>query len=133
MDSRVVDQQDYVMIDTLPRDRVVLELLETIDIDSYVIRRCRELHAKGFHLALDDFARYDESYEPLLDVVDIVKIDMLMLDAESLSELVRLLKPWHRRLLAEKVESLTRIRQCLALGFEFFQGFFLGRPAVLAA
>lgn len=121
------------MIETLPRDRVVLELLETMDIDRRIVRRCRELKAKGYHLALDDFFRYDESYEPLLEVVDIVKIDMLLLDPESLSELVRLLKPWHRKLLAEKVESRQRARQCLALGFEFFQGFFFGRPSILAA
>lgn len=120
------------MIETLPRDRVVLELLETIEIDRHIVRRCRELKAKGYRLALDDFTRYDESYEPLLDIVDIVKVDMLALDARSLAELVHLLKPWHRRLLAEKVESLRRARQCLALGFEFFQGFFFSRPAILA-
>ncbi len=121
------------MIETLPRDRVVLELLETIDIDRQVVRRCRKLKAMGYRLALDDFFHYEKSYEPLLDVVDIVKVDMLLLDPESLSDLVRLLKPWQRHLLAEKVECLQRARQCLALGFEFFQGFFFGRPAILAA
>lgn len=121
------------MIETLPKDRVVLELLETIHIDRRIVRRCRELKARGYRLALDDLCRYDESCEPLLEVLDIVKIDVLALDAESLSEVVRLLKPWHTRLLAEKVESRQRARQCLALGFDFFQGFFFGRPTILAA
>jgi EAL and modified HD-GYP domain-containing signal transduction protein len=120
------------LIETLPADRVVIELLETITIDRPVVNRCRDLKAKGYRLALDDFTRYGPEYEPLLDLVDIVKVDVLSLDPQSLSELVALLKPWRRTLLAEKVESLERARDCAAMGFHLFQGFYFGRPAVLA-
>ena len=120
------------LIDALPRDRVVIELLETIDVDDRIVRRCRELKAKGYRLALDDFSQYDTAHEPLLEFVDIVKVDVLALDSASLADLVRLLKPWRCRLLAEKVDSLKRARDCLALGFDLFQGFYFGRPAVLA-
>jgi EAL and modified HD-GYP domain-containing signal transduction protein len=121
------------LVETLPTDRVVIELLETIDIDRSVVRRCRDLKEKGYRLALDDFSRYGAAYDPLLDLVDIVKVDVLSLDAQSLGELVRLLKPWRRTLLAEKVESLQRARECHAMGFHLFQGFYFGRPAICAA
>jgi c-di-GMP-related signal transduction protein len=119
-------------IESLPSDRVVIELLETIEVDSTIVGRCRELKAKGYRLALDDFFRYGEEYEPLLRIVDIVKIDVLMLDDDALAKLVKQLRLWPPRLLAEKVESVERARQCLKLGFNLFQGFFFGRPALLA-
>lgn len=121
------------MIETLPTDRVVIELLETIEIEPRIVNRCRRLKELGYRLALDDFSRLTTDYYPLLELVDIVKVDVLGLDAESLDEIVRLLKPWGPKLLAEKVESQERARDCLALGFDFFQGFYFGRPAVLGA
>lgn len=120
------------VIETMPADRVVIELLETISIDRSIVRRCRDLKSKGYRLALDDFTRYGAQYEPLLEFVDIVKVDVLSLDPSSLSELVRLLKPWKRTLLAEKVESRQHARECLAMGFHLFQGFYFGRPALVS-
>lgn len=119
--------------ETLPKDQVVLEILETVDIDDQLVRHCRALKAKGYRLALDDFFRYSESYEPLLEIVDVVKVDVLRLDPASLAKLVQRLKLWPARLLAEKVDTLARARQCLELGFDLFQGFLFGRPVVLSA
>lgn len=121
------------VIETLPREQVVLELLETVETDDRVLRRCRALKTKGYRFALDDFCRYSRACDPLLEIADIIKIDVLMLDPQSLSELVRCLKPWRPKLLAEKVESRECARRCRALGFQFFQGFFFGRPAVLTS
>ena len=98
-----------------------------------ILRRCRALKDKGYRFALDDFVEYSETYEPLLDIVDVVKIDVLQLDSVALSALVQRLKLRPVRLLAEKVESQERARLCLAIGIELFQGYLYGRPAVLAA
>jgi c-di-GMP-related signal transduction protein len=119
-------------VEALPKERVVIELLETIAIDDDIVRRCRELKAQGYRLALDDFVRYEEAYEPLLDIVDIVKIDVLQLAPEYLARLVKRLRPWPPQLLAEKVETRQGARACQALGFTLFQGFYFGRPAMLA-
>lgn len=121
------------MVEKLPKDQVVLEILETVDIDGQIVRRCEALKAKGYSLALDDFFRFSEAYEPLLEIVDVVKIDVLRLDTASLSKFVQRFNLWPARLLAEKVDTLERARQCLALGFDLFQGFFFGRPVVLVA
>jgi c-di-GMP-related signal transduction protein len=96
------------MIESLPHDQVVLELLETIEIDTRVIARCRELKARGFKLALDDFFHYSEAYDAVLDLIDIVKIDIQRLDHDSLSDLVSRLRLWPAKLLAEKVQTLER-------------------------
>ncbi len=120
-------------VDALPVGRVVLELLETVDIDASIIERCRLLKQRGFHLALDDVSAYNDCYEPLFDLVDIIKIDLPLLDEAALARLVSQLKPYRGKLLAEKVESLGRLRECMDLGFQLFQGFVLARPSVLAA
>ncbi len=120
-------------VERLPRERVVLELLETIDVDDAVVHRCRELKAKGFRLALDDVSGYGEACERLLDIVDIVKIDVLQVAPGALAELVARLRLRRTRLLAEKVDCVERARQCTALGFDLFQGFFYGRPVTLPA
>jgi c-di-GMP-related signal transduction protein len=121
------------LVETLPQRQVVLEILESVEVDERILRRCRALKDKGYRFALDDFVGYSETYEPLLDIVDIVKIDVLQLESAALSALVERLKLRPVRLLAEKVESRERARLCLAIGIDLFQGFLYGRPAVVAA
>lgn len=120
-------------VEALPPERVVIELLETISIDRDIVRRCRELKAKGYRLALDDFVACSEQYEPLLATVEIVKIDILMLSDSALAPLVKRLRKWPPRLLAEKVDTPQRAGQCRRLGFNLFQGFFFSRPVTLMA
>jgi len=120
-------------IDALPVDRLVLELLETVEINDNIIERCSELKQRGFHLALDDVSSYSDRYEPLFEIADIIKIDLPLLDQDGLAALVKRLKPYTGKLLAEKVETWERVEECMALGFELFQGFVLARPSLLPA
>ncbi len=119
------------MVELLPRDRVVLELLETIAITPEVVERCRELKSKGFHLALDDFL-FDDVYLPLFDIVDIIKIDLLALKPGQLEVYVNRLRHWPVQLLAEKIDTPEQARHCMELGFELFQGYYFAKPAILS-
>lgn len=120
-------------VEELPQEQVMLEILETVDIDEHIVRRCRALKSKGYSFALDDVSHYSEKFEPLLELVDVVKIDVLPLDTPSLARLVQQLRPWHARLLAEKVETRSRFQQCMELGIDWFQGFLFSQPVVLSA
>lgn len=120
------------MVELLPKTQVVLELLETIDIDDAVIERCRTLKQQGFTLALDDFV-FDERYRPLLGLVDIIKVDLLLHSRDELRSAVSLIKQWPVKLLAEKVDSAEQAAYCHALGFDLFQGYYFARPSVLSA
>jgi EAL and modified HD-GYP domain-containing signal transduction protein len=120
-------------IEQLPREKVLIELLETIEIDAAVVSRCRDLKSKGYRLALDDFYRYSDAFSPLLALVDVVKVDISLLDAGALRRLVADLKLWPTTLLAEKVETPDQARECVALGFRLFQGFLFARPDLLRA
>jgi len=113
------------------QQRFVLEVLEDIDPDADVIAALQSLAKKGFCIALDDFV-YHERLQPLVELADIIKIDVLQLTPEQLQEHVKRIKPLGVKLLAEKVETHEQFEFCKSLGFDYFQGYFLSRPKVLS-
>jgi len=119
------------MIELLPQDKVVIELLETIQVDDQIISRCQELKAMGFSLALDDFGG-DSQFKPLFDIVEVIKIDLPQMGQEGLEVNVKYLKNWPVKLLAEKVEDIDQAIQCKGLGFDLFQGYYYARPVILS-
>jgi len=118
------------MLEVLPVQQTVLELLEFIELDDQVLERCRELKELGFKLALDDHI-YDEKNRDIYDVVDIVKIDILQFGMEALPAIVQGLRRTPVKILAEKVETFEQFDICFRMGFDLFQGYFFERPVVL--
>ncbi len=100
------------LIEALPPKAVVLEILETVEPTAEVIARCRQLRDKGFSLAIDDVIELTDAARPLLELAEIIKVDVLGLDAEKLTTLVQRLKPFGKKLLAEKVESAEQVELC---------------------
>lgn len=119
-------------IELLPPQRVVLELLETIEVTPELIARCRHLRSKGFVFALDDYEHSPES-APLLDVANFVKIDVQLLGREKTTQMVRTLENLPVKLIAEKVETKAEFKYCKELGFHYFQGFYFAHPETLSA
>ncbi|GFO68985.1 cyclic diguanylate phosphodiesterase [Geomonas limicola] len=117
-------------VELLPKDQVVIELLETILLDTEVVARCRDLKAQGFTLALDDHV-YSPDFATIYHIVDIVKLDVLGVEREEIARCVDGLRAWPLVLLAEKVESAEQYGICAQLGFDLFQGYYFARPVVL--
>ena len=120
------------MLELLPRQSVVLEILETVPPTAAVIERCLALKAAGFTLALDDVIQLEPAYAELLALVEIVKVDIQPLSRVQLMQLVMKLKPMGKQLLAEKVDSREQMEQCLKLGFTLFQGYYFAKPTITA-
>ncbi len=114
----------------LPKDRVVIEILESVKPDRDIVIACGVLRDRGYSLALDDFV-YSPDYEPLLDLADIVKIDVLATPLEEQQRLLNRLRPRGIRLLAEKIETPEGFEQAKSLGYTLYQGYFFARPSVL--
>lgn len=129
LDSRLLS---YDIIDMLPAERIVLELLETTCFEESTVEYCRLLHEKGYRLALDDVTALNSAYLPVLPYVSYVKVDLLHMAEETLRELAAQLRPLNLTLLAEKVETRQQARLCEELGFTFFQGYYFARPEVLS-
>lgn len=120
------------LLELLPKEQVVLELLETIVINDAVVERCRELKSKGYTLALDDVVALTDEIKPLLGLVEVVKLDLMLIEAARLPALVRELKRYPVKLLAEKVEDHEQAKRCKEMGFDLFQGYHFARPEMLS-
>jgi EAL and modified HD-GYP domain-containing signal transduction protein len=114
----------------LPPERVVLEILETAVPSAGLLARCREWKQMGYRLALDDFV-YQPTWEPFLDVVDIVKLDLRQLTGPALEAHVHQAKAHGLIVIAEKVEDRGEFEHCRQLGCDAFQGYFFARPEIL--
>ena len=115
----------------LPPHRTVLEVLETVEPTDEVVEGCRRLVRQGYRIALDDFV-FVEGIEPLLELSSVVKVDILLVTGEELSETVSRLGEHGVQLLAEKVETDEQLERCSSLGFDLFQGYLLSRPRLVA-
>lgn len=125
--------EDILMDDALeliPKDQCVIELLEIIEMSDKVIHRCHELKEKGFRLALDDHD-YGAAFEPLYDIVDVIKVDVLDKTPDQIAEQMLNFRPWKPTMLAEKVETHEVFKTCYDLGFDLFQGYYFAVPTVL--
>lgn len=120
------------MLEILPRKRVVLELLESVEITPELVARCRELRGSGYRLALDDVTEITDAMLPLLEVVEVVKLDVPHLGWEQMGKMVGRLRDFPVKLLAEKVERPEQAELCEAMGFELFQGYHFAHPELLA-
>ena len=121
------------LLEALPPDKIVIEILETVEATPAILERCTELKARGFSFALDDFGKGEAQYnKPLLDLVEIVKVDVLAVAEADLCEVTRSLQKWPLRLLAEKVDSRKQASICHDLDYELFQGYYFAKPVIVA-
>jgi EAL and modified HD-GYP domain-containing signal transduction protein len=112
--------------------QVILEILEDIPVTEPLIQAVSRLAKAGYTIALDDYL-YNPAHAPLLKLANIVKIDITLLSKEQLQDHVTQLRKYNVKLLAEKIETPQEFIMCSELGFDYFQGYFLSRPQIIAA
>lgn len=123
---------DYVEL--IPKEKIVLEILEDTIVDDYILNRISHLKSIGYKFALDDFifdSEYIHNFVNLLDKVDYIKVEYPRVKNENLSLKLKMLKKLPAKLLAEKVETYSEFLKCKDAGFHLFQGFFFARPTIL--
>jgi len=142
MEQVVGDQLAFVNVDTtglmsdfihfLPNDKVILEVLESVEPTPEVLQRVQELKQAGYKFALDDVAGESDAVTALRPLMDVIKVDIKQIGRGSLPALARNLRNPNQKLLAEKVETVEEFRECMDLGFEYFQGYYFARPVILS-
>jgi c-di-GMP phosphodiesterase len=116
----------------LPKNRVVLEVLEDDEPDDDMIEALTNLSRDGYKIALDDFIEL-ERVAPILHTCDIIKIDARQVDPATIKDELARLPKTKAKLLAEKVETYQEYEFYKELGCELFQGYFFCRPTMLSA
>lgn len=115
----------------LPANRVVIEILEHVTVDSHVLEACRTLRRAGYVIALDDFAAGSQA-EQLLEFASFVKVDIQATPLGELQPLVTRLRKAGHRVVAEKVETRADLQRAQRAGCTLFQGYFFCRPETFA-
>ncbi|GGN08262.1 hypothetical protein GCM10010109_16920 [Actinoplanes campanulatus] len=113
-------------------DQVVLEVLETVDVDDEVIAGLTALTEAGYRIALDDFV-WGSGHERLLGLASYVKLDLLDGDLSRLDEIVAACRQYPGiQLVAERLETEAQVALADHYGMELRQGYALSRPQVLS-
>ncbi len=120
------------IIYTIPKESFILELNEDIQINQKEFECIKALHKEGYTFVLDN-VHFDQAYlkniTRVLPYIEFVKFDTTQTDLDLLKENLHLFDG--KRLMAQKVESLSIQNDYRELGFSYFQGFHLGRPELI--
>lgn len=127
--TRFLEHPELVMF--LPSDRVVLEVLETIELSEAVLKGIETLKAAQYTIALDDYSACDRLAE-LVPAADIIKYDISEYTIDQLRKIAESRVGSHPKLLAECVETNEQFTMLRDAGFDYFQGYFFARPEVLS-
>jgi c-di-GMP-related signal transduction protein len=114
-------------------EHVVLEVLETVEVDDEVVTGVTALVAQGYRISLDDFV-WGSGHEKLLPLASYVKLDLLHGDLSHLDEIVEACRAYPGiKIVAEGLETGEHLALSNRYGFELRQGYVLSRPQVLTA
>jgi EAL and modified HD-GYP domain-containing signal transduction protein len=115
----------------LTPDELVVEILETIKPGKKLLALCKDLHKKGYTLALDDY-EHQSVWAHFYPFIKIIKIDIQQSSIDDIKEVLTAIKDHpHIKMLAEKVETYDEYDQMLQLGFDYFQGYFFAKPEMV--
>lgn len=140
--NQLLTESDIYDIEKLYRpllERVVIELTENDEIDEQATsRKQRLVQYWDCCLALDDFGSGYNGDAVLLSITpDFVKIDMSIvrgIDEDQnrqvlFENLIAYSKERHIKVIAEGVETRSEMETLIALGADYMQGYYLGKPS----
>jgi c-di-GMP-related signal transduction protein len=114
----------------LPATQVVVEVLETVAPDEFVVEACKSLKESGYLIALDDFVAGDPR-ESMAGLADVIKVDLRQTSLNDAAAMVQRHGASGCRMLAEKVETREEFLAFRSAGFVLFQGYFFRKPETL--
>jgi c-di-GMP-related signal transduction protein len=118
------------LVDVLPSNMTVLEILENLEPTPELVAACFRLKSAGFRIALDDFV-YEPKFDALVEMADYIKVDFILSGAEDRKKLLKRLRGSSVALLAEKVETQQEYKRACDEGFTLFQGYYFCKPLLM--
>jgi EAL and modified HD-GYP domain-containing signal transduction protein len=122
----VLGQSEFLF----PPRQTVIEIPQDMPRGPEEVAGCRLLAQNGYTLALDHYV-WDDDDDPFLQIVSIIKLDVLVLTPQQLVDAAKHNCRFGVELLAERVETREQLRACQDLGFNLYQGYLLSRPEVV--
>lgn len=122
------------VLESIPKEHFILELLESIKFTPKITSRVEQLHRSGYLFALDDIICTKvviDSIMPLLPFVAVIKLDPPE-SIEIYKRYVALFKKMGIYVLAEKVETREEHDTFHAIGCDLFQGYYFAKPIIVS-
>ncbi len=120
------------LLDVLPPERCVLEILEDTDVTDEVVSGVERLVERGYTFAMDDFDRWGPT-APLLKYASYVKYDHRAVHGDALLEAIEVDHDADRRVVIERIETHHDHEAAALAGADYFQGYFFARPTTMTA
>ena len=111
-------------------DSLIIEILEGTKPTESFIEACIHLKTQGYKFALNDYVLNNYN-EPLLKLVDIIKVDFVLTNKDERGKIAMQLKPFKAKLLAKKVETYEKFEEAKEIGYSYFQGYFFEKPKII--
>jgi EAL and modified HD-GYP domain-containing signal transduction protein len=115
----------------LEKNRVIIELLETIKITPDIIQAIEVLFKKGYTLALDDYD-FNIKWKPILPYISIVKLDREDISFEKIKlfKESKFVSNRNIKIVVERIETHEQFIQLKEIGIDYFQGYFFHKPEI---
>jgi c-di-GMP phosphodiesterase len=107
----------------------VLVVPTSLETGPRLVDACRNLRARGFRLALDDFSAHEKPH-PLLDQADYVRLDFAHF-REAEKQQIYSAATNSVVMVAQKVATYADHRKACSMGFTLFQGDYFCHPVLL--
>lgn len=115
---------------SLDPQKVVIEIVETVKPTPELVQACKTIKELGYTLALDDHD-FDPQWDVLLPYIDIIKVDIVECDEQTLVGNIGKYVDSKIKLVAEKIETMEDFEKYRDIGFDYFQGYFFARPEII--
>lgn len=120
----------YQFPTSLDANKVVIEVVETVDVDEALVAACKHIKGLGYPIALDDYDM-DGKWESFIPFTSVVKIDITEIQHDLIPPLVKRFKSHNIKLVAERIETYEEFHKFKNMGFDYFQGYFFARPEIV--
>lgn len=114
--------------------RVIIEVLEDVEITPTLLTKLRKLKNQGFRIALDDFVltKQYEVEKGLFTIIDFIKVDFFQSDRQERERIQNFVRIYPNvQLLAEKIETEAEFEEAKKAGYTLFQGYFFATPEIV--
>lgn len=122
----------YRFPSTLDPQSVVIEIVETVEVNDELVQACKHIRDLGYQLALDDFD-FTPRWEIFLPFVDYIKVEVEEIEKQGPAAVTKIkeLNSLGIKIIAEKVETHEQFERFKNMGVKLFQGYFLARPEMI--
>ena len=122
------------ILDVLDNKRFILNILEDIELNDRVVSKIIQYKKRGFTISLEHFdssADMIKKFARVFNFIDIIKMDIILSQAQNLENLVKRFRNTRVKLVAQNIETQEDYDYCFNMEMDYFQGYYLDKPQTI--